>query len=277
MREKPSAGSRPPVNSRQAYLRKRARNRRAVRLTQIALVLALLILWEWAADSGRIDAFIVSSPSRIWNMLRSMAGAGLARHIWVTTYETLAGFLIGVVLGLALAVGMWFSEFARKVSGPYLAVLGSLPKIALGPVIIVWAGAGMRAIIVMAVAISLIVTVMELSTGFAGTPRNLLVTLESFGATRWQCFCKAVLPWNLPVLFQSLKVNMGLSLVGVIAGEFLVSRAGLGYLIVYAGQVFRMDLVMLSVILLGILAFLMYAAVARAEKWVNRWVNHSGD
>ena len=153
-------------------------------------------------------------------------------------------------------------------------MLNSLPKIALGPVIIVWAGAGVSAIITMAVAISLIVTVMELSHGFYATDSGLLTTVKSFGATKWESFVRIVLPCNIPVLFQSMKVNIGLSLVGVIAGEFLVSKAGLGYLIVYAGQVFKMDLVMMSVVLLGVIAFVMYSAVSRLEKAVVKFINH---
>ncbi|MEG1895793.1 MAG: ABC transporter permease subunit, partial [Oscillospiraceae bacterium] len=196
-------------------------------------------------------------------------------HIMVTVFETAVGFFLGVALGFVLSVLLWFSPFASRVCAPFLVVLNSLPKIALGPVIIVWAGAGMWAIIVMAVAISLIVTVLELSGGFAATDQNLLTTVKSFGAKKGQIFFKLVLPYNIPVLFQSLKVNIGLSLVGVIAGEFLVSKAGLGYLIVYAGQVFRMDLVMMSVIILGIIAFAMYKMVVACRQLVEKKINHS--
>jgi NitT/TauT family transport system permease protein len=154
-------------------------------------------------------------------------------------------------------------------------VLHALPKIALGPVIIVWAGAGMSAIIVMAVAISLIVTVLELSGGFASADSALITTIQSFGANRKQIFLKVVFPSSLPVLFQSLKVNIGLSLVGVIAGEFLVSKAGLGYLIVYAGQVFRMDMVMMSVIILGVIAFVMYRLVGITRQIAEKKINHN--
>ena len=207
-------------------------------------------------------------------MFVTMAQSDLGYHILITVAETLIGFLLGVVLGLVIAVAMWFSPFANRVAAPFLVVLHSLPKIALGPVIIVWAGAGMSAIIVMAVAISLIVTVLELSGGFAATDKALITTIKSFGADRRQIFTKVVLPYNLPVLFQSLKVNIGLSLVGVIAGEFLVSKAGLGYLIVYAGQVFRMDIVMMSVIILGVIAFVMYHLVGVARQIAEKKINH---
>ena len=262
------------LSPREEYLRGIKRRRIAVLSVQIFIVAAFLALWEVLTLTGAVDPFIFSSPSRMAKMFVTMAQADLGYHILITVLETAAGFLIGVVLGLGIAVVLWFFPFANSVAAPFLVVLNSLPKIALGPVIIVWAGAGVSSIIVMAVAISLVVTVLELSGGFASTDKRLLVTLKSFGADRKQIFSKVVLPANIPVLFQSLKVNIGLSLVGVIAGEFLVSKAGLGYLIVYAGQVFRMDLVMMSVVVLGFIAFVMYRAVNLARQIVERKINH---
>ena len=164
-----------------------------------------------------------------------------------------------------------------RVTEPYLVVLNSLPKIALGPVIIILAGAGTSAIIFMALAISLIVTVLEMLAGFLRTDPEYLKMARTFGATRAQIFCKIVFPANLGTLFNSLKINIGLSLVGVIAGEFLVSKAGLGYLIVYGGQVFQLDLVMTSVLILSIVAALMYEAVALLQKAVERRFGQSSN
>ena len=263
------------LSARQQYLRDiKTRNCRVL-AAQLAIVAVFVLSWEIAARTGVIDSFIFSSPSGIVEITVTMAQSDLFYHIFITVLETVAGFAIGVVLGLAIAVWLWFCPFAGKVAAPYLVVLNSLPKIALGPVIIVWAGAGTTAIIVMAVAISLIVTVLELSGGFAATDNALITTIRSFGANKRQIFLKVVLPANLPVLFQSLKVNIGLSLVGVIAGEFLVSKAGLGYLIVYAGQVFRMDMVMMSVILLGIIAFVMYQLVNLVRQIAEKKINHN--
>lgn len=263
------------LSPREEYLRQIKRTRYAAVAVQFAVLVGFVLLWEITACTGIIDPFIFSSPSRMWKIFVAMAQTDLAVHIMVTVLETLAGFALGVLLGLAIAVVLWFFPFAGRVAAPFLVVLNSLPKIALGPVIIVWAGADMRAIIVMAVAISLIVTVLELSGGFASTDKNLVATVQSFGATRLQIFTKVVLPCNIPVLFQSLKVNIGLSLVGVIAGEFLVSKAGLGYLIVYAGQVFKMDLVMMSVVILAIVAFAMYQAVSKLRQLVENKINHN--
>lgn len=263
------------LSPREKYLHDIKQRKISTVTCQIFIVLFFIVLWEALAFWGIIDPFIFSSPSRIVKIFVIMAQTDLHYHIMITVLETLIGFLLGVVLGVTISVGLWFSPFLNGVMAPFLVVLNSLPKIALGPVIIVWAGAGMSAIIVMAVAISLIVTVLELSGGFATTDKNLITTLISFGATRKQVFTKVVLPYNIPVLFQSLKVNIGLSLVGVIAGEFLVSKAGLGYLIVYAGQVFKMDLVMMSVIILGVIAFIMYHLLSFARQIVEKKINHN--
>ena len=181
--------------------------------------------------------------------------------------ETAIGFVAGVALGILTAFILWWSNFLSRVAEPYLVVLNALPKIALGPVIIIWVGAGMQAVIVMALAISLIVTIMEMLAGFKNADPELLKMVKTFGAGKLQTFVKIVFPSSLPTLFNCLKINIGLALVGVIAGEFLVSRAGLGYLIVFGGQVFQMDLVMTSVIILGVVAALLYRLVALLE-WV---------
>ena len=269
MEHKKEGPAAPPSRERQAYLRRILRRRRMVHFCQVGILLALVALWELLARIGVIDSFILSQPSRIWDTWVTMFSEGdLWMHMWVTIYETLAGFLLGVVLGVGLAVVLWWSDFISKVSEPYLVVLNSLPKIALGPVIIIIVGAGTEAIIFMALAISLIVTVLEMLSGFRHTDPEYIRMAATFGATKGQIFKKVVLPSNIGTLFNSLKINIGLSLVGVIAGEFLVSKAGLGYLIVYGGQVFKLDLVMASVIILSAVAALMYQGVVLLQKLV---------
>ena len=242
---------------RAVYLKKIRRRKVNIRLCQVLILVFLLALWEVLARVGVIDAFVMSQPSRIVKTLMNASNNNLALHIGVTCYETLIGFLLGTGLGVGLAVLLWWSPFLSKVSEPYLVVLNSLPKIALGPVI------------------SLIVTVMEMLNGFLNTDKETIKMVRTFGATRWQLFSKVVFPSNLHTLFNSLKVNIGLSLVGVIAGEFLVSKAGLGYLIVYGGQVFQMDLVMTGVFILAVVAALLYQCVVLLEKWVDRRLQHT--
>ena len=216
------------------------------------------------------NSFITSSPSRILDTFMNIKNNNLMMHLWVTAYETIIGFLAGTILGIIIAIALWWSEFLSKVLEPFLVVLNSLPKTALGPIIIIWVGAGTPAIIVMAIAISLIVTVLDITNGFLNTDKEKIKMAKSFNATKWQLLTKIVIPSNISTFINTLKVNIGLSLVGVITGEFLVSKAGLGYLIVYGGQVFQLDLVMTSVIILGILAAIMYQSVVILEKIILR-------
>lgn len=255
---------------RKAYLRQVRWQKQVITLWRAGVLVGLLLLWGIAARLGWIDSFIMSSPSRILDTLFSLADNQIFMHFSVTLYETLTGFVIGALGGLLLAILLWQSELVSKILEPYLVVLNSLPKIALGPVIIIWVGAGTEAIIVMAVAISMIVTVLEMLEGFRSTDPELIRMAETFGASRQQIFRKIVFPANIPVLFNSLKINIGLSLVGVIAGEFLVSKAGLGYLIVYGGQVFQLDLVMTGVIILALMAVGMYRCITLVENRVLR-------
>ena len=230
---------------RQAWLRARTRKTCLVRLAQVLLLIGLFALWEAAARLGWVDAFIVSSPSRVWGTLTNLWSSGeLWLHLGTSCLETVAGFLLGTAAGALIAVALWLSPTLYRVLDPYLVVLNSLPKTALGPIFIVWMGAGPGAIIAMTLAISLVVTILEVHNGFRATDEGKLRLLRSLGATRRQLLVKLVLPANFTTLVNALKVNVGLSWVGVIMGEFLVSRAGLGYLIVYGSQVFKMDLVM---------------------------------
>lgn len=256
------------------YLKTEKRRKKMILIWQIGILVCFIGIWEISAALGAIDSFILSQPSRIWDTCINMAQNGLLMHIGVTVYETLVGFTLGVIAGTVLASILWWSSFISKVSEPYLVVLNSLPKIALGPVIIIIVGAGTEAIIFMAIAISLIVTVLEMLNGFQNTDKEYIKMAITFGASKLQIFKKIVFPYNISTLFNSLKINIGLSLVGVIAGEFLVSKAGLGYLIVYGGQVFQLDLVMASVIILAIVAALMYETVVLLQRLVMKWYGH---
>ncbi len=261
---------------RREYLARLQTRKRLITATRVMILVLFVGLWEAAARLGIIDSFIMSQPTRILKTIMGVSSNGLLGHVWVTSYETITGFLLGTIIGTGIAVALWWSGFLAKVSEPFLVVLNSLPKVALGPVIIIWAGAGASAIIVMALAISLIVTVLEMLNGFRQTNHELLRMAQTFGAKKHQTFVLVVMPYNLHTIFNTLKVNIGLSLVGVISGEFLVSKAGLGYLIVYGGQVFQMDLVMTSVIILAAVAAIMYQSVVIAERMVTRVVSHTG-
>lgn len=256
---------------RQAYLQAQKRSRFRVHLAQILLLFGFFLLWEMAAQLKWIDSFLVSCPSRIWQTIRNLYQSDqLFLHVGVSCLETVAGFVLGTLLGAAIAVALWLSPGLYRVLDPYLVVLNSLPKTALGPIFIVWIGAGPSAIIAMTLAISLVVTVLEVHNGFLSTDVGKLRLMRTMGASRRQILVKLVLPANFSTLINALKVNVGLSWVGVIMGEFLVSRAGLGYLIVYGSQVFKMDLVMATVLLLAAAAAGMYQGILLLEKVLKK-------
>ncbi|MBS4022408.1 MAG: ABC transporter permease [Dethiobacter sp.] len=249
------------------YLRNRKLYRIKIVAAQALLLVGIIILWEAAANWRLIDPFITSQPSRVVKTLISLHNGGdLYRHIGITVFETVVGFTLGTVIGTGVAVLLWWSDFLSRVLEPYLVILNSLPKIALAPIIIVWIGQGMTAIIAMALFISLVVTILSVHSGFAQVDTEKVKLLRTFGATKIQVLSKVILPASVPTIIAALKINVGLSWVGVIVGEFLVSRAGLGYLIVYGGQVFRLDLVMTSVIILAVAAAIMYQSIVFLEK-----------
>lgn len=238
-----------------------------VRLIQFLILAVALVLWEICADAKLVDPFITSQPSRILKTIIRLFEEGvLFHHIGITCLEAVVGFVLGTLVGTVIAIILWWSDFLCKVLQPYLVVLNSLPKIALGPVFIVWIGAGPAAIIVMTLAISLIVTVLEVLGGFLSIDEEKIKLVRTFGGTKYHVLTKVLLPASYPTIINALKINVGLSWVGVIVGEFLVSKAGLGYLIVYGGQVFKLDLVMTSVFILGVAATIMYQGVVYLEK-----------
>lgn len=246
---------------RKKYLKKIRNKKIVIHVTQISILVIFIVAWELLARAGKIDSFITSQPSRILNTFMNLSNNGLIEHLKITLIETIAGFSLGTFFGVIIAIILWWSPFISKVAEPYLVILNSLPKVALGPIIIIWVGAGMPAIIVMALAISLIVTILDILNGLNNTDKEKIKMAKTFNASKFQILTKIVIPANISTLFNTLKVNIGLSLVGVISGEFLVSKGGLGYLIVYGGQVFKLDLVMTSVIILGIVAALMYEGI----------------
>lgn len=258
-------------SGRQEYLRRTRHMKYLVWIARVGLLIGLFLLWELSARFGWIDAFILSSPSRIWSTLCDLYRSGeLWLHVGTSCLETVAGFLLGTAAGALIAVALWLSPTLYKIFDPYLVVLNSLPKTALGPVFIVWMGAGPGAIIAMTLAISLVVTILEIHNGFCATDLGTLRLMRSFGASKAQILFKAVIPANFTTIINALKVNVGLSWVGVIMGEFLVSRAGLGYLIVYGSQVFKMDLVMATVLLLALAAAGMYQCILLLEKVLKK-------
>lgn len=255
-----------------AYLKKERNKKIIITVSRILILLLLLGFWELFAQLKVIDPFITSSPSRVAITIADLYKNGtLFFHIGITLAETLAGFLIAVVLGYAIAVVLWASNTVHKVVEPYIVVLNSLPKIALGPLIIIWIGTGYDAIIFMTVLVSIIVCIMNMLAGFIAVDKTKLLLMKAMGANKLTTLRKLIIPASIPALMNTLKVAVGLAWIGSIMGEYIVSKAGLGYLIVYGGQVFKLDLVMTATFILCVLAGGMYGMITLIEKIVNRY------
>lgn len=259
---------RPPVSAQQAaFLRRLKLRRYTIYTIQILLLVGFFLLWEVAARKGWVDAFLFSQPTEIWATAVEMAENGMLwKHIGVTLAETVAGFVLGTILGTLTAILLWWNRMISDVAEPYLVVLNALPKTALAPIIIVWLGNGKTSIIVVALLTSVIVTIMTVLNGFLQTDEEKIKLIRIFGGGKWQILKKVVFPANIPCMVNALKINVGLSFVGVIVGEFLVAQAGLGFLIIYGSQVFKLSWVLMSVVILSILAALLYEAINLLEK-----------
>ena len=237
-----------------------------IRTIQILILFLFIIIWQLLADFSLINTFISSSPKMVLETLNSLSKAELLRHIFVTVYETLISFSLGTLIGFMIASILWWNNTIKKIVDPYLTILNSLPKVALGPIIIIWFGAGIKSIIIMSLLISVIITIINVTTSFEETDSNKIKLMKSFNANKYQIFSKLVLPSSMNNIISSLKINISMSLIGVIMGEFLVSKEGLGYLIMYGSQVFNLNLVVTGIILLCLISAIMYYIVLYIEK-----------
>ena len=239
-----------------------------VHFTQILLLFSLIGLWELIAYKNWVDPFIISSPSRIINQTKILIESGsLMIHISTTLTETIYAFLLSTLIGFIFAVILFSATFTRRVFEPYLVILNSLPKIALGPLIIIWVGIGTKAIVTMGILICVVITLLN---SYLEVPQEKIMLLKSMGANKFQIMWHLILPATLPAFISTLKINLGMAWVGVIMGEYLSSKAGLGYLLVYGGQVFKLDLVMTAIIILCILSAIMYGIISIFEKIITK-------
>lgn len=249
------------------YKRNVAREKNWVRFYQLLIFISFFSLWELASRREWIDPLLFSSPSKVWNLFVTKITDGtLLPHIGVTLFETVLGFILGTLLGAVLAALLWWSVRLSKVLDPYLVILNAMPKVALGPILIVGLGPGFVSIIAMGTIISVIITTIVVYTSFKEVDANYIKVLQTFGANKIQIFREAILPASFPTIVSTLKVNVGLSWVGVIVGEFLVSAKGLGYMIIYGFQVFNFTLVLLSLLIIAVFATIMYQGVELVEK-----------
>jgi NitT/TauT family transport system permease protein len=256
------------------WLRRERRGYLTVRTAQIALLAIFLVIWELAPRLDLINPLFTSYPSTIWPTFLSMwdatpQQASILSHTWSTTLATVVGFTAAMALGTAIAAALWWWNGLYKVLDPYLVVANAMPKTAFVPLFYIWLGATMS-IYGMSLAISLFITILMIYSGFQGIDPNRIKLAQTFGATKRQILTKVVLPGSVPTLIATLKVNAGLSLVGVVVGEFQSATLGLGYLIQYGSQIFKMNIVMTAITILAIVSSLMYLAISWLENAVMR-------
>ena len=248
-------------------LKKIKKEKRNIRIIQISLGLSFIILWELLSRFNIINSFIFSSPTKIFITIVDLyKNNNLFNNIYVTLLELFVSFILGSVIGFIIALIFYRFNYIKKIFDPYLTLLNSLPKVALGPLLIIWIGANNKSIIVMALLINLIVSIVGFYNGFINTDEYKLKLIKSFGANERQIIINLVIPECMENIFSTLKLNISMSLIGVIMGEFLSSQAGIGYLILYGTQVFNLNLVMTGITLLLILSYLLYLIINSLEK-----------
>lgn len=253
------------------YIRKYLMLNRRIRLIQIIILVFFIILWEITAYTGILNSFVFSSPSRLLKTIISMGANGeLFYHVGITLLETIISFFLVNALGIAIAVILWWNSTLSGILEPYLIVLNSLPKSALAPVFIVWLGNNMKTIIVAAVSVAVFGTIITLYSDFKSVEEDKVKLIQTLGGNKRNVLTKVILPSNIPSIISQMKVNIGLSLVGVIIGEFLAAKAGLGYLIIYGSQVFKLDWVIMSIVILCIVATGLYKLLAYFERKFTR-------
>ena len=240
-------------------------------LLQIGLLITFLLAWEILVNLKVLNVFLVSKPSDILKLFVQYFSKGsIWNDIGISVLETVLGLIIGTLLGLVFAIMLWLSKSLAKILEPFLVVLNALPKTALAPIIIIWAGTGVKGIVVVAISISLVLTILSAYNYFINVDENQIKMFETFKANKFQILWKLILPSNFANIINIIKINIGMSWVGVMVGEFLVSRAGIGYLTMYGSQVFQLDLVMMCVILLAFIAFVMYEIVNILEIYYRK-------
>ncbi len=249
------------------FLKRIKRQKKVVLFFKIFILVSFMALWEVCARTGILNAFLTSYPSQIITTIFDLFKENnLLTHIWVTLYETVISFSLASIIGIVISSILWSSKTISKILDPYLTVLNSLPKISLGPLIIIWMGAGVNSIIFMALLIAVFTTIINMYNAFISTDPYKITLMKSFNASKIQIFTKLVFRGNIPSLINTLKINISLSLIGVIMGELLVSKKGLGYLINYGSQVFNLNLVITSIFVLGIISYLLYILIDLLEK-----------
>lgn len=253
------------------YIKNYRKKKIKVLLIQVVIIISFILGWQILSDKGIINSFVFSSPWKIVCTLVDLTNKGmLFEHIFVTLSELFIAFILGFVISVILAILLYIFPMFYKITDPFLNVLNSLPKVALGPILIIWFGANTTSIIIMAFLINIIVCVESLYVGFIKCNKYYLLLFKTFKASRLQTILYLIIPSSYENIITTLKLNLSMSLIGVLMGEFLVSRKGIGYLIIYGTQVFNLNLVYAGLFILLVLSYFIYKPITILENKNNR-------
>jgi NitT/TauT family transport system permease protein len=254
-------------------VRQRRRRQGALVLAcQMLLLAGFLGFWEWAAAQDRQTAFLFGSPSAIAGFLVTMWQDGsLVRDSWVTGLETVLGFVMGNVLGTALGLSLWYSRFVSRVVQPFIIALGSIPIIALAPIVIIWFGTGLASKVAMSTLSVVVVALVTSYKGAMSVDPDQVNLMRTLGARKSQIFRKLVVPASLTDIFVGMKLTVGFALIGAIIGEFMSSSEGLGHAIFKAGSLYIIPKVFAALVATIALALLLTWLVGKLERLLTPW------
>ncbi|BED92160.1 MAG: ABC transporter permease [Candidatus Improbicoccus pseudotrichonymphae] len=254
------------------FLKKQKSRKNMILLTQISIFLIFLVFWELLSRFNFIDPFLTSSPTRIFKTLIYLyKSKQLFGNMFTTFLETFLSFIISITFSFFSAAFLWWFDIFEKISRPYISILNALPKIALGPIIIIWLGANVKSIIIIAILVSCVVSILSLISGFKNIDKNKILFMKTLRANKFQIFKKIILPMNINNIIVNLKINIGMSLIGVVSAEFLISKKGIGYFIIYGFQTFKLDLVIFGLILLIAIVLILYLIVSKVENFFKEY------
>ena len=236
----------------------------------VVFVVAVLLVWWLVTAMKWVKPFIIPSPGDTWAAFSNNA-AYLAQHTWVTTYETLVGFVIAVIVGLFVAVIMVYSRGLEQTLYPVILFAQVIPKIAIAPLFIVWLGFGMEPKILVAVLMAFFPVVISGLAGLRSVDPEILQLTSTMGAGRWRTFTKVRLPAALPELLSGLKVAATLAVTGAVVGEFVGANEGLGYVILQANGNLDTAMLFAALIIMSLMGVLLFAIIQIAEKFLIPW------
>ena len=242
-----------------------------IKIIQLTIIIVFIILWEILSNKNIINSFIFSSPSKIIKGIIDLyISNNLFNHIYTTLYEITLSFLLGFIISFIIAIILYSNNIINKIFDPFLTILNSLPKVALGPILIIWFGASTKSIIIMSLLINVVVSTITIYTGFISVNKYHLLLFKSLHANKIKTLLYLVIPSSINNIISSLKLNISMTLIGVIMGEFLVSKSGIGYLIVYGTQVFNLNLVYIGIFIILIISYVLYKLLILIENKIKK-------